>query len=173
MRSKILFSIIIIFFIFCFGILYKGLNNDNTYIPSEVLEKKIPNFETKTLFTEENMSSNSIFTGSKFYILNIWSSWCVPCREEHSRLLELSKISRLKLIGINYKDKIDNAKNFINELGNPFSIIIFDNRGTISIELGAYGVPETFIIDKNRNIIKKIIGPLNRDSIEEIKIITK
>ena len=169
MKNKTLFLISVVFLIFCFVVLFNGLKKDNTYIPSKVLENKIPFFKTKTLFSEENISSDQIFIDSEFYVLNIWSSWCVPCKKEHSKLIELSKNKRLKLIGINYKDKIDNAKDFIYKMGNPFSVIITDNNGTISIELGAYGVPETFIIDKNRNIIKKIIGPLNRVSLEEIK----
>ena len=78
----------------------------------------------------------------------------------------------MKIIGINYKDKIDNAKSFLNELKNPYDLIILDNSGTISIEWGAYGVPETFLIS-DKNIMKKIIGPLNTDSFSKIKDLVK
>ena len=81
----------------------------------------------------------------------------------------LSKNQSIKLIGLNYRDNLNNAKNFINELGNPYSQIIIDNEGTLSVEFGAYGVPETFIIDKD----KKIIGPINKEMVKEIKLIIK
>ena len=82
--------------------------------------------------------------------------------------MKLNKIQNLEIIGINYKDKTNNAKSFLNELKNPYDLIILDKNGTISIEWGAYGVPETFLIS-DKNIIKKIIGPLNIDSFSEIK----
>ena len=85
----------------------------------------------------------------------------------------LSKNQSVKLIGLNYKDSLDNAKKFINEFGNPYSQIIIDSDGTLSVEFGAYGVPETFIIDKNKKIIRKFIGPINKKIVEEIKLIIK
>jgi cytochrome c biogenesis protein CcmG/thiol:disulfide interchange protein DsbE len=87
--------------------------------------------------------------------------------------MQLSKNSSVKLIGLNYKDNPKNAKKFIDILGNPYSMIIIDENGTISIELGAYGVPETYIINKDKKIIKKFIGPLSEESIEEINLILK
>jgi cytochrome c biogenesis protein CcmG/thiol:disulfide interchange protein DsbE len=87
--------------------------------------------------------------------------------------MELSKIQSVKLIGLNYRDNLNNAKDFINEFGNPYSQIIIDNEGTLSVEFGAYGVPETLIIDKDKKIIKKFIGPINKEIVEEIKLIIK
>ena len=173
MRSKILFFIIVSIFVFCFFILFIGLKKEKKYIPNKISENQIPYFETKTLFSEENINSDQIFIDGQYYLINIWSSWCAPCKKEHPRLIELSRNSKLKLIGINYKDKINNAKNFIDMMGNPYSMILNDNDGIISIELGAYGVPETFIVDNNRKIIKKFIGPLDNDSIKNIKMIIK
>ena len=86
--------------------------------------------------------------------------------------MSLSKEENLKIIGLNYKDKKDNAKNFLNELNNPYDLILIDEDGTIAIEWGAFGVPETFLIYKNR-IVKKIIGPLNNKSLLEIKKLIK
>jgi cytochrome c biogenesis protein CcmG/thiol:disulfide interchange protein DsbE len=97
----------------------------------------------------------------------------VPCRAEHPLLMQLSKNQSAKLIGLNYRDNLDNAKKFINEFGNPYSQIIIDNDGTLSVEFGAYGVPETFLINKNNKIIKKYIGPINKEIVEEIKFIIK
>ena len=82
-------------------------------------------------------------------------------------------MNQSKLIGLNYRDNLDNAKKFINEFGNPYSQVIIDNDGTLSVEFGAYGVPETFIIDKNKEIIKRFIGPINRKIVNEIKLIIK
>jgi cytochrome c biogenesis protein CcmG/thiol:disulfide interchange protein DsbE len=87
--------------------------------------------------------------------------------------MQLSKNQSVKLIGLNYRDNSNNAKKFINEFGNPYSQIIADNDGTLSVEFGAYGVPETFIIDKNKKIIRKFIGPINKEIVEEIKSIIK
>ena len=173
MKNKILLFGIILFLSFCFVILFKSLKNSNVYVPKTVSEKTLVNFNSKDFFSEVEISSNEIFFGKEFYILNIWSSWCLPCREEHPQLLQLSKNSSVKLIGLNYKDNPKNAKKFIDTLGNPYSIIIIDEKGTISIELGAYGVPETYIINKDKKIIKKFVGPLNDKSVKEINLILK
>ena len=168
MKNKILpFSVIVIFGIIFF-IFYKGLEDSKIYTPDIKGKNNIPVFNTKEFFSGENIKSSMIFESDKFYLLNIWSSWCVPCRQEHSILMELTKSDNLKLIGINYKDTIKNANNFLKELGNPYDNIIFDNKGTNAIEWGAYGVPESFLINNNK-IIQKYIGPLNKGSIEEIK----
>ena len=87
--------------------------------------------------------------------------------------MELSKNQQVKLIGLNYRDNLNNAKNFIDELGNPYAQILIDKDGTLSVEFGAYGVPETFLIDKKKNIIKKFVGPINKNIVEEIKLIIK
>ena len=173
MKNKIPISLIIFFFIFCFIVLFKGLNNSNIYVPKLKSEKILINFKSKELFSEIEISSDQLFIDSDFYILNIWSSWCLPCRDEHKFLMQLSKNSSLMIVGLNYKDKPINAKKFLNELGNPYSTILLDTDGTISIELGAYGVPETFLINDEKKIIKKIIGPINKQLINEINLMIK
>ena len=173
MKNKFHLFIIIIFFSFCFVVFYKGLNNSNTYEPRIKIKKDIPIFEAKDFNSNLFINSEKIFEDDIFYIVNIWASWCVPCRTEHPLLMGLSKNQSIKLIGLNYRDNLNNAKNFINELGNPYSQIIIDSDGTLSVEFGAYGVPETFIIDKDKKIIKKIIGPINQKIVEEIKLIIK
>ena len=173
MNNKFNLFIIIIFLSFCFVIFYKGLNHSNTYAPQIIKKKNIPIFKAKDFNSNIIITSEKIFKEDIFYIVNIWASWCVPCRTEHPLLMELSKNQSIKLIGLNYRDNQINAKSFINEFGNPYSKILIDNDGTLSVEFGAYGVPETFIIDKNKRIIKKITGPISQKIIEEIKLIIK
>ena len=172
MKNKLIPLSIFLVFIVIFIIFYKGLQNTNIYTPNTKSSFEIPSVSVKLFNSNEIVNTLEIFSSDKFYLLNIWSSWCVPCRQEHSILMELTKSDNLKLIGINYKDTIKNANNFLKELGNPYDNIIFDNKGTNAIEWGAYGVPESFLINNNK-IIKKYIGPLNKGSIDEIKSFIK
>ena len=172
MKNKILpFSIILIFGIIFF-IFYKSLQDSTIYTPDVNAKKEIPVFNTKDFFSGENMKSSSIFELDKIYLLNIWSSWCIPCRQEHSFLMNLNSNNKLTIVGMNYKDNMKNANNFLNELGNPYREIFIDLDGTIAIEWGAYGVPESFLI-YNNTIIKKYIGPINQQFVNEINLLIK
>tara|TARA_Y100000996_G_scaffold369845_1_gene317063 strand:- start:594 stop:1112 length:519 start_codon:yes stop_codon:yes gene_type:complete len=172
MKNKILpFSVIIIFGVIFF-IFYKGLEDSNIYTPDINTKNDIPVFNTEEFFSGEDKKSSSIFELDKIYLLNIWSSWCVPCRQEHSFLMNLNSDNKVNIIGMNYKDNLKNAKNFLKELGNPYKEIFIDLDGTIAIEWGAYGVPESYLIYNNK-IIKKYIGPLNQKLINEIKLLIK
>jgi len=173
MKNKFILFTIIMSVIFCFIVFYKSLSNSNTYTPKISDKKNIPIFVAKDFNSNTYLSSEKIFKQDIFYIINIWASWCVPCRKEHPLLIELSKNRSVKLIGFNYRDNLKNAKKFINELGNPYSQILIDKDGTLSIEFGAYGVPETFLIDKNKKIIEKFVGPINEEIVEKIKLIIK
>ena len=172
MKKKLLPLLIILFFGVIFIIFYKGLEDSNIYTPDIDMKSDIPFFKTKDFYSGESVNTLDIFESDKPYLLNIWSSWCVPCRKEHSLLMNLKEENKLIIIGINYKDNKINAKDFLGELGNPFKKIFIDLDGTIAIEWGAYGVPESFLIYNNK-IIKKYIGPLNQKKIDEIKKIVK
>ena len=173
MINKFLYLISIILLVFIFFLFYKGLKNSSIYTPVTEIEKDIPYFEAKIFDKNENTNSNEIFIDeNKFYILNIWASWCVPCIDEHPFLLELTKQKNLNLIGLNYKDNDIKAKKFLTKLGNPYSMIFSDYKGTLAINWGAYGVPESFLI-KKRKIIKKIIGPIDENYFNEIKKLIK
>ena len=172
MKIKIVpFTIITLFIIF-FVVFFKGLKSSNIYIPSNNFEKEIPTFTSKLLNTNNEINSDELFKENKYYLMNIWSSWCIPCREEHQFLMVLNKEKNLEIIGLNYKDNSSNAKNFLNELKNPYSNIILDKDGLVAIEWGAYGVPESFLI-YNKKIIKKVVGPLNENLVNEIKKLIK
>ena len=172
MKNKLIPLSIFLFFIVIFIIFYRGLQNTNIYTPNAKSSFEVPSVSVRLFNSNEIVNTLEIFSSDKFYLLNIWSSWCVPCRQEHSILMELTKNDNLRVIGINYKDTKKNANNFLKELGNPYDNIIFDNKGTNAIEWGAYGVPESFLINNNK-IIKKYIGPLNERSMEEIKSFIK
>jgi len=172
MKNKLLPIFISLIFIIVFILFYKGLQNTNIYTPETKNSNKIPSFKGDLFYSDETINSSNFFKLDKFYLLNVWSSWCVPCRKEHVLLMDLKEIKKLKVVGINYKDKKINAENFLSELGNPYEKIIFDQEGIIAIEWGAYGVPESFLIYKN-NIIKKIIGPINQKKLIEIKGLIK
>ena len=173
MKKNIYYSILFLFFIFIFTILYIGLDKPNSYIPNESSNKNLTSFTSNELLLNEEFNSNNIIENNKFTLLNVWASWCVPCRLEHSLLMDLNEKTNLNIIGLNYKDKKNNAIKFLNELGNPFSKILTDPDGTISISLGVYGVPETFLINNKSKIIRKYIGPLKTDNILEIIRLTK
>ena len=167
---KILKIFIALFLVVNFSELRSDETND--ILKNKIL-KNIPTFKAKDFDSNNYINSDKIFEEKIFYIVNIWASWCVPCRKEHPLLMELSKNQLIKLIGLNYMDNLNNAKKFINELGNPYTQILIDKDGTLAVEFGAYGVPETFLIDRNKKIIKKFIGPINKKIIEEIKLIIK
>ena len=169
MKNKLIPLSIFFVFVIIFIIFYKGLQNTNIYTPEVTTNNEIPSFSARLLNSNKVINSSEIFESNKFYLLNIWSSWCIPCKQEHPFLIELKKNKNIEVIGINYKDTKTNANKFLDELGNPYDQIIFDKDGTIGIEWGAFGVPESFLI-YNRNIIKKYIGPLNNNLIKEIKL---
>ena len=172
MKNKLLPIFITLIFVIIFIFFYKGLQNTNIYTPETKINNKIPSFSSELFYKEKIINSSNLFKLKKFYLLNIWSSWCVPCRQEHPLLMNLGKNNNIELIGLNYKDTKINAKIFLSELGNPYKKIIFDKKGVNAIEWGAYGVPESFLI-KDGIIIKRYIGPLNKKLFNEINFLIK
>tara|TARA_B100000029_G_scaffold165311_1_gene161501 strand:- start:636 stop:1154 length:519 start_codon:yes stop_codon:yes gene_type:complete len=168
MRFKLSFIFLFILVLFITVIFYKSLFEDKNYIPKNI-NKKIENISIKEFNKVNNLNLKNLFGEEKLIVINIWASWCIPCRQEHQYIKNLSEINNLNLVGLNYKDKTKNAQKFLKELGNPFDIILSDTDGTKSIFLGAYGVPETLILDSELKILKKYIGPINSKIVDEIK----
>ena len=172
MNNKILKITTTAIFIIIFVVFYKALQDTNVYTPKKKSNNEIPLFSVNLFYSNKQIDSSELFKLDKFYLLNIWSSWCVPCRAEHSLLMDLTKNKKIEIIGLNYKDKKNNAENFLNELGNPYQEIIFDKEGINAIEWGAFGVPESFLINDGI-VIKKYIGPLNKELVKEIQLLIK
>jgi cytochrome c biogenesis protein CcmG, thiol:disulfide interchange protein DsbE len=101
-------------------------------------------------------------------VVNVWASWCVPCHDEAPLLMRLAQDSRFRLIGINYKDEPDNARRFLGRYGNPFAAAGADLNGRAGIEWGVYGVPETFVVDRDARIAYKLVGPITADNINTV-----
>ena len=172
MNNKILKITTTVIFIIIFVVFYKALQDTNVYTPKKKSNNEIPLFSVNLFYSNKQIDSSELFKLDKFYLLNIWSSWCVPCRTEHPLLMDLTKNKKIEIIGLNYKDKKSNAENFLTELGNPYQEIIFDKEGINAIEWGAFGVPESFLINDGL-VIKKYIGPLNKELIKEIQLLIK
>ena len=168
MKRAITFSIYSLIIIFVGLIFYFGLKLNPKYSTQNLIGSKIPSFSTQTLRNSSTNFSQKDIKYGKYSLINIWASWCVTCKKEHKFLMELSKVSELDIYGINFKDKKENAIAFLNDLGNPYLITGLDNDGSLSINLGAYGVPESILIDKDKKILAKYIGPLNKNYYEEI-----
>ena len=168
--KKSIFSIIIlVLLILSFFVFKFALQKEKIYSPKITDNQIFIDFEVTDLIEEKKINFDKVLIGKNFYLINIWSSWCEPCKDESDQLLELKNDTSIMMIGINYKDKKKNALNFLKFYGNPFEQIFIDKQGTISINFGAYGVPETFLINQDNKVLKKYIGPLNDEDVYEIK----
>ena len=172
MRFRLSFIFLFILVLLIAVVFYKSLFEVKNYIPKNI-NNKIDNISVKEFNKDNNFFLKNLFDEEKIMVINIWASWCLPCRKEHYYIKKLSNINNLKLVGLNYKDKRKNAQNFLKEFGDPFDIILSDTDGTKSIFLGAYGVPETLILDKELKILRKYIGPINSNIVIEIKNLAK
>ncbi|MFA5983294.1 MAG: DsbE family thiol:disulfide interchange protein [Methylococcaceae bacterium] len=141
-----------------------GLNLNPQEIPSPLIDKPAPIFSAPKLHALDEKLAPADLKG-KVWLLNVWASWCVSCRAEHPILNQLAQQKAVMLVGLNYKDEIDDAKNWLTKLGNPYDVSIVDQDGRIGIDWGVYGVPETFVIDKQGLIRYKHTGPITADAI--------
>ncbi len=149
------------------------LGGDPQKIPSALINKPAPDFALQAV---EGISRDGVpvpgFSKQdlegRISVVNIFASWCVPCRQEHPLLEELATVDGIQLLGINYKDKPENARRFLGTLGNPYSRIGSDDSGRTAIEWGVYGVPETFIVDAGGTIRYKFIGPLSPETFTDV-----
>jgi cytochrome c biogenesis protein CcmG/thiol:disulfide interchange protein DsbE len=148
------------------GFLAVGLNRDPHEVPSPLIGKPAPVFNVPQLTQPEKQFSPAEMKG-KVWMLNVWSSWCVSCREEHPLLVEFARAGVAPLIGLDYKDQRTDALAVLKQNGNPYDLTAFDGDGRVGIDYGVYGVPETYIIDKNGVIRFKQIGPVTSEALEK------
>ncbi|OAI11637.1 MULTISPECIES: DsbE family thiol:disulfide interchange protein [Methylomonas] len=144
-----------------------GLKLNPREIPSPLIDKPAPAFNLPVLAEPSKTLTPNDLKG-KVWLLNVWASWCISCREEHPLLVELAKQNRVTLIGLNYKDEAQAAELWLGKHGNPYNASVMDSDGRIGIDYGVYGVPETFVIDKRGVVRHKHTGPIQPADLEQV-----
>ena len=164
MKAKFLIPLVLFVVLVIF--LAIGLNRDPHEVPSPLINKLAPSFSIPQL-AEPNKTFSPTSMQGQVWVLNVWASWCVACREEHPVLVELAKSQMAPIIGLDYKDKREEALAMLSRQGNPYVLSAFDADGRVGINYGVYGVPETYVIDKAGVIRFKHIGPLTPDLLNQ------
>lgn len=159
------FAIPLTVFVLIVGLLAYGLGLDPKKVPSPLIGKPAPAFSLARLDAPAQSVTQKDLLG-QVWVLNVWASWCVSCRAEHEVITALSKQKLATLIGLNYKDAPADARKWLEQLGDPYTTSIMDVEGRVGIDWGVYGVPETFIIDRDGLIKYKHIGPVTMESLE-------
>lgn len=155
----------LILFVGLVGFLAIGLGRDPHEVPSPLINKPAPAFQVAQLHEPDKKFSAAEMRG-KVWLLNVWASWCVSCREEHPVLIELSRRNIVPIYGLNWKDQREDAISWLSELGNPYVLSVSDIDGRVAIDYGVYGAPESYLIDKNGVIRFKQIGPIDRATLD-------
>ena len=160
------FILPLVVFLVLAGFLYVGLGLDPHEVPSPLIDKPAPAFNLPQLHDSSKNFSQAEMKG-KVWLLNVWSSWCVSCKEEHPLLLSLAQQNIVPIYGLDYKDKKEDAEAWLNQAGNPYTLNAMDRDGRVGINYGVYGVPETNVIDKQGIIRYKQIGPVTNESLNQ------
>ena len=155
----VLFLVIAVF-------LFLSLNSNLSKLPSPLLGKAFPSIEGKDFYTDEPVKATELFADN-MTLVNVWASWCTTCRKELEMIMSIAKNTELQLIGINYKDTRIDGEKYLEVMGNPFDLIIFDPNGKIGMDLGVYATPETFLVNQQGVILFKHIGAIDSKIWEE------
>jgi len=156
----------LVVFLIMVGFLFAGLGLNPRQVPSPLIDKPAPVFQLQQLHDPEKILSSEDNIG-KVWLLNVWASWCVACRDEHPLLVQLANAGIVPVYGLNYKDERGTALQWLKQFGDPYAVSVVDPEGRVGIDYGVYGVPETYIIDKQGIIRHKQIGPVTVKSMEE------
>jgi cytochrome c biogenesis protein CcmG, thiol:disulfide interchange protein DsbE len=156
----------LIIFVVLLGFLGMGLTLKPREVPSPLVNKPVPAFRLPTLAAPDQFITPEDLRG-QVWMLNVWASWCVACQDEHPVLVEFSKSSKVPLIGLNYKDRRDDALRWLGRYGNPYRRTLSDTDGRVGIDFGVYGVPETFVIDRQGVIRHKHIGAVTPEVLRD------
>ena len=160
------FGIPLAIFALLAGFFAVGLFRDPRVVPSPFIGKPAPAFRLEQL-QDEGLAFAPQDMKGKVWMLNVWASWCVSCRVEHPLLVEMSRSRVVPIVGLNYKDTREEGVQWLAKFGNPYELSAFDVEGKVGIDYGVYGVPETFVIDKEGVIRYKQIGPITRQALEK------
>ena len=163
----VLFSLILLIFLYLLII-----DRNPSQIPSNLLNKKVPKFESQLLLKESKFISSNEFS-KEIVLVNFFATWCLPCRDEHNYIKRFSDKKGIRVIGINYKDKSINTVKWLKDLGNPYSDIPIDENGSIAIDWGVYGIPETFVVNSEGIIKYRHVGPITNKIYNKINLIIK
>ena len=153
-------------FVVLLGFLAVGLNRDPREVPSPLVGKPAPAFEVPQLAAPDKNFAPKEMLG-RVWLLNVWASWCVSCRQEHPVLVDYAKSHGITVVGLDYKDQREDGMRWLRQFGNPYVLSAFDADGRVGIDYGVYGVPETYLIDKAGTIRYKQIGPITPDVMEK------
>ena len=159
-KQRLFLFIPLAVFMVLLGFFFRGLSLNPNDMPSALLNKSVPKFSLPRLENPQETRTESIMLG-KVSLLNVWATWCVTCREEHAFLNQL-KSQGMHIVGLDYKDNNADALRWIAELGNPYDEIVVDEDGKVGLDLGVFGAPETYVVDKKGIIRYKYIGDLNQ-----------
>ena len=157
---------LVIFFVLI-GFFAVGLRLNPREVPSPLIGKPAPNFTLAQLH-QENATIAPADMKNKVWLLNVWASWCVSCRQEHPVLMELARQDVVPIVGLDYKDDREPAKSWLNEHGNPYRLSAWDREGKVGIDYGVYGVPETFVIGRDARIAYKLVGPITPENLQSV-----
>jgi len=153
-------------FVVLAGFLYVGLSLDPRDVPSPLIGKAAPAFNLPELYNPTKKFSPEDVKG-KVWLLNVWASWCASCKDEHPILVELARKNIVPVYGLDYKDKRSDAENTLRSAGDPYTLVLSDTDGRVGIDYGVYGVPETYVIDKQGIIQYKQTGPITHRNLRE------
>ena len=148
------------------GFLAVGLNRDPREVPSPLIGKAAPDFRLQRLH-DASLAFTPAEMKGKVWLLNVWASWCVTCRAEHPLLVQMSRTVGVPIVGLDYKDTREDGLQWLSKLGNPYHVSAFDVEGKVGIDYGVYGVPETFVIDKQGVIRYKQIGAITQEALDK------
>ena len=165
MMKYIKYTIPILVFVLLAALFVSGLKKDPSLVPSPLIGKPVPNFVLPQLTDDKQTLTNNDLKG-EVILLNVWGSYCIPCRQEHPLFMELSRSKLVDIYGLNYADERQSAIDYLKSFGNPFKKVAFDKDSRVAIDFGVYGVPETYVIDKGGIIRYKKVGAISKELLD-------